>query len=149
MASIDGIPIFKPPYARVTAIDMHKGQHLWVAPLGEGPRNHPRLQSLNLPRLGDYLDGESALVTRTLLFVSVWRRDRVTGLPLVPLWAPSGDPAALRKLLYVFDKQSGALLREIEMDGYSAALPMTYSHGSQQYIVVGAARGEVTAILDS
>jgi hypothetical protein len=82
------------------------------------------------------------MVTKTLLFVSVWRRDRITGLPLVPLWAPSGDPAALRKLLYVFDKQSGALLREIEVDGYSAALPMTYSHGGQQYIVVGVGANE-------
>lgn len=142
MTSIEGIPIFKPPYARVTAIDMRTGQHVWVAPLGEGPRNHPRLQGLNLPRLGDVLDGESAMVTKTLLFVSVWRGDRITGLPLVPLWAPSGDPAALRKLLYVFDKQSGALLREIEVDGYSAALPMTYSHGGQQYIVVGVGANE-------
>ena len=142
MTSIEGIPIFKPPYARVTAIDMRTGQHVWVAPLGEGPRNHPRLQGLSLPRLGDFLDGESAMVTKTLLFVSVWRRDRITGLPLVPLWAPSGDPAALRKLLYVFDKQSGALLREIEVDGYSAALPMTYSHGGQQYIVVGVGANE-------
>src|SRR5207244_2323438 len=59
MASIDGIPIFKPPYARVTAIDMHKVQHLWVAPLGEGPRNHPPLQILNLPRPGDIRAGAS------------------------------------------------------------------------------------------
>jgi len=77
-----------------------------------------------------------------LLFVSVWRRDRVTGLPLVPLWAPAGDPAALRTLLYVCDKQSGALIREIDMDGYSAALPMTYLHGGQQYIVVGVGANE-------
>jgi quinoprotein glucose dehydrogenase len=121
---------------------MNRGEHAWVAPLGEGPRNHPRLKDLNLPPLGDFLDGESVLVTRTLLFATVWRRDRITGLPLVPLWAPSGDPAALRKLLYVFDKTSGRQIHVVEMDGYSAAAPMTYLHRGRQYIVIGVGANE-------
>ena len=141
-AAVDGIPIFKPPYARVTAIDMTRGEHAWTTPLGEGPRNHPRLKGLNLPSLGDFLDGESVLVTKTLLFATVWRRDRITGLPLTPIWAPSGDPAAQRKLLYAFDKASGALLHEFELDGHSAATPMTYSHAGRQYLVVGVGANE-------
>ncbi len=134
--AIEGIPIFKPPYARVTAIDMNRGAIAWTAALGDGPRNHPRLEGLNLPPLGDFLDGESVLVTKTLLVATVWRRDRITGLPLIPPW-DSSDRAALRKLMYVFDKTSGSLLHVFEMDGYSAATPMTYSHGGRQYIVVG------------
>jgi quinoprotein glucose dehydrogenase len=141
-AAIEGIPIFKPPYARVTAIDMNKGEHVWTTPLGEGPRNHPLLKDLNLPSLGDFLDGESVMVTKTLLFATVWRRERATGVPLVPVWAPSGDPAALRKLLYVFDKTTGAPLHVIEMDGYSAAAPMTYEYRGRQYLVIGVGANE-------
>jgi quinoprotein glucose dehydrogenase len=145
--SIEGIPIFKPPYARVTAFDMNRGDHLWTAPVGNGPRNHPLLKGLNLPPLGDYLDGESVIVTKTLLLATVWRRDRVTGLPLVPTWAPYGDPDAPRKLLYVFDKQSGRAIHVVELDGHSAATPMTYSHGGRQFIVVGVGANEESALV--
>jgi len=141
-AAVEGIPIFKPPYARLTAIDMNKGEHVWVAALGDGPRNHPLLKGLNLPPLGDFLDGESVMVTRTLVFATVWRRERLTGVPLVPLWAPAGDPAALRKLLYVFEKASGVQLHVFELDGYSAAAPMTYLHQGRQYIVIGVGANE-------
>ncbi len=146
-ASVDGIPIFKPPYARITAIDMHRGEHLWMSPLGEGPRNHPRLKDLNLPPLGDFLDGESVMVTKTLLFATVWRRDRLTGLPLVPLWAPHGDPAALKKLLYVFDKATGRQVHVFEIDGASAATPMTYMHRGRQYLVIGVGANEEAALV--
>ena len=63
-----------------------------------------------------------------LILATVWRRDRVTGLPLVPTWAPRGDPEVSRKLLYVFDKRSGGLIHVVELDGHSAATPMTYLH---------------------
>jgi hypothetical protein len=74
---------------------------LWVQPLGNGPRNHPLLKDLNLPPLGDISEGQSALVTKTLLFVTVWRRTRDGRVPLVPPWAPCGNPDAGRKILYV------------------------------------------------
>ncbi|HJS75325.1 MAG TPA: PQQ-binding-like beta-propeller repeat protein, partial [Vicinamibacteria bacterium] len=65
---IDGIPIVKPPYGRITAIDMNRGEHLWMAANGDGPRHHPLLKDLNLPPLG--VPGRGApLVTKTLLFV--------------------------------------------------------------------------------
>jgi quinoprotein glucose dehydrogenase len=134
--AIEGIPIFKPPFARVTAIDMNGGDVRWTSALGDGPRHHPRLKDLKLPPLGDFLDGESVMVTKTLLFSTVWRRDRITGLPLVTPW-DTADRASLRKLLYVFDKASGAQIHVVEMDGYSAAMPMTYLHGGRQYLVVG------------
>ena len=133
----EGLPLFKPPYARLTAIDMNKGEHLWMSPLGNGPRNHPLLADLDLAPLGDHVDGQSVLVTKTLVFASVWKRDRSSGeAPLVPMWEPWGDPDAGRKLVYVFDKQSGNLLREIELDGHTAAAPMAYFHKGRQYIVI-------------
>jgi quinoprotein glucose dehydrogenase len=147
---IDGLSIFKPPYARVTAIDMNKGTHVWMSPLGNGPRNHPLLRGLDVPPLGDFVDGESVLATKSLLFVTVWRRQRGNGFPLVTPWKPEyGDPDAARKLLYVFHKQTGKLLREIQLDGHSAAAPMTYTHGGKQYlaIAVGAnAEAEIVSL---
>ena len=83
---MDGLPIFKPPYARVTAIDMNRGEQLWMTPLGNGPRNHPLLKDLKLPPLGDPILGASPLVTRSLLFVAVtnlW----VYGQPQPTAWA--------------------------------------------------------------
>ena len=139
--NLDGLPVFKPPYSRLTAIDMNRGEHHWMAPLGNGPRNHPLLRGLELPPLGDAIQGGSVLVTKTLLFVSVTRLG-IGGAPASPAWAAWGDPDAGRKLIYVFDKQSGELLREVELDGLSAAAPMTYMHDGTQYIVVAVGAGE-------
>jgi quinoprotein glucose dehydrogenase len=50
--SIDGLPIIKGPYGRITAIDLNRGVHVWMRPNGDGPRFHPLLKDLNLPPLG-------------------------------------------------------------------------------------------------
>ena len=136
-AVVDGLSIFKPPYSRVTAIDMNTGEHAWMAPLGNGPRNHPLLRDLDLPPLGDQIYGGSVLVTKTLLFVSVLHRE-YDGRPVPPVWAEWADSDSDRKVLYVFDKQSGTLLRVLELDSLSAAPPMTYVYAGKQYIVVAA-----------
>ena len=47
-----GLPLLKPPYGRVTAIDLNTGEHLWMRAIGDGPRDHPALRHLNLPPLG-------------------------------------------------------------------------------------------------
>jgi quinoprotein glucose dehydrogenase len=62
-----GLPLMKPPYGRITAIDLNRGEHTWMVPNGEGPRDHPLLRSLNLPPLGHASRG-APLVTKTLLF---------------------------------------------------------------------------------
>jgi quinoprotein glucose dehydrogenase len=134
---IDGLSIFKGPYSRVTAIDLNKGDHRWMAALGDGPRDHPLLKGLNVPPLGDRMQGVSVLVTKTLVFVSA---------------IPAGgaqQPAAgtMRKLLYVFDKQTGERLREIEIDAFSAAAPMTYMQAGRQYIVVATGSGPTSELV--
>ena len=138
---VDDLPLFKPPYARVTAIDMNKGEHLWVTPLGNGPRHHPALQGLHLPPLGDAVLGGAPLVTKTLLVVGVTHLF-VNGLPQPPPWAKYDDPDAERKLLYVFDKATGEILRVFDLDGRSASAPMTYMYEGKQYIVVAMGGGE-------
>jgi quinoprotein glucose dehydrogenase len=137
LMSIDGLPIFKPPYSRVTAIDMNSGEHRWMAAIGNGPRRHPLLKGVDVPPLGEaFQAGVSALVTKTLLFVS--------GEPRPTEWS---DPDASRKVIFAFDKESGALLRAIELDAVSAAAPMTYLHGGKQYIVVATGSGPASELV--
>jgi quinoprotein glucose dehydrogenase len=147
LTSIDGLPLFKPPYARVTALDLNRGEHLWTAAVGNGPRNHPLLKGLDLPRLGDFVDGVSVLATKHVLLVTTWRRQRGDGRPLTPSWAPWGDPDAGRKVMYAFDKRTGALLREFDMDGFAAAAPMTYLHRGRQYLAMAVGGNEEAAIV--
>jgi quinoprotein glucose dehydrogenase len=135
--AIDGLPIFKPPYARVTALNMNAGTVTWTSPLGNGPRNHPLLKDLALPPLGDRMQNVSVLLTRTLVFVGV-----------IPQGAlPGSDADVARKLIYVFDKSSGTLLRALEMDGFSSAAPMTYLHRGQQYVVAATGSGPNSALV--
>mgnify|MGYP001422089015 CR=1 FL=1 len=146
LMTLDGLPLFKPPYFKVTAIDMKKGETLWTSPLGNGPRRHPLLEGLNVPPLGgDYQRG-SVLVTKTLLFVAMSGLHS-RGVPEPAPWAKWTDPADARNLLYVFDKLSGALIRAVELEGLSAAAPMTYTHNGRQYIVVATGGGPTSEVV--
>ena len=145
--TVEGIPLFKPPWARLTAFDMNRGEVLWISPLGNGPRNHPLLRDLDLPPLGDHIDGQSVLVTKELAFAAVWRRDRRDGTRLTPSWEPWGDPDAGRKLIYAFDKRDGELLHVVELDGFAASAPMTYLHEGKQYIAVAVGGNEDNALV--
>ena len=64
-----GLPLWKPPYTRMTAIDMNTGEHVWTIPTGNGDRirNHPMLRDLDLPPLGGDAGRSGPLVTKTLL----------------------------------------------------------------------------------
>jgi quinoprotein glucose dehydrogenase len=70
----DGLPITKPPYGTVTAIDLNKGTIAWQVAHGQGPTDHPLLKDLNLPPLGasshTYLSSGGPLITSTLLFIN-------------------------------------------------------------------------------
>jgi quinoprotein glucose dehydrogenase len=134
---IEGLSIFKPPYSRITAIDLNTGEHRWMSPIGDGPRDHPLLKGLNVPPLGERLQMINVLVTRTLVFVGV--------IPVAG--AQPADAQERRKLIYVFDKTSGTPLHAIELDAFSAAAPMTYVHGGKQYIVVAAGSGPTSELI--
>ena len=149
LMTVDGLPLFKPPYSKITAIDMNRGEHSWVSPIGNGPQRHPLLADLDLAPLGDAVamgPPGFPLVTKTLLFVSMTRLgNNAAASP--PPWAEWGDPDANRKVLYAFDKRTGALLREVELAGLSAAAPMTYMRGGVQYIVVATGGGPDSALV--
>jgi len=129
--TIDGLSIFKPPYSRITAIDLNTGEHRWMSAVGDGPRDHPLLKGLNVPPLGERLQNISVLVTKTLVFVGT--------VPVADTQTPPGVQA--RKLIYVFDKSTGARLHDIALEAFSAAAPMTYMHRGKQYIAVATGMG--------
>lgn len=121
-----GLPdLFKPPYGRITAINLNTGDHVWQAANGNGPRDHPAIKHLNLPPLGQ--QGRAApLLTRTLLFIGEGGREGVPGLP------PQGGG----KMFRAFDKRMGRVVWETELPGGTTGAPMTYMINGKQYIVV-------------
>jgi quinoprotein glucose dehydrogenase len=116
----DGLPLFKPPYSRITAIDMNTGEHLWSVPTGNGDRlrKHPRLRNLDLPPLGGAGARAGPLVTKTLL--------------IYPLNA-DGERSPR---LVAYDKSTGREVGSVDLPGEALGTPMTYSLGGRQYIAL-------------
>jgi quinoprotein glucose dehydrogenase len=120
-----GLPLFKPPYGRLVAVDLNKGEILWTVPNGDGPRDHPAIKHLNLPRLGQ--GGRvSPLVTKTLVFLGEGGSDGVVFLP----------PGGGGKMFRAYDKATGDVVWEMQLPGGTTAAPMTYMVNGRQYIVV-------------
>ena len=123
--TIDGLPILKPPYGRITAIDMSTGEHLWMAANGAGPRDHPLLKDLDLPPLG--IPGRAApLVTGTLLFIG----EGSNSIPGIKegMWG---------KKFRAYDKLTGEVVWETELSAGTTGSPITYMFEGRQYIVIG------------
>jgi len=118
-----GLPLFKPPYGRITAIDMNTGETLWMIPNGDTPeriRNHPALEGVDLPNTG-VRSQALTLVSKTLLMYSEGR--------------------GARPLLYAVDKADGTRLGTVELPAPATSIPMSYLHEGRQYIVVPIAGG--------
>jgi quinoprotein glucose dehydrogenase len=118
-----GLPLLKPPYGRITAIDLNRGEPAWMVPNGEGPRHHPALESLNLPPLGQASQA-APLVTKTLLFVSEGDQVNVRT-------PPDGGGRKLR----AYDKRDGRVLWETDLSAGTTGMLMTYTHRGKQYLV--------------
>ncbi len=116
-----GLPLFKPPYGRLVAIDLNKGEIKWTVANGDGPRDHPALKGLNLPPLG--VPGRvGPLVTKSLVFMG-------EGLPQDP-------PGSGGRKFRAFDKATGQVVWETTLDGAVTGVPMTYSWQGRQYLIV-------------
>jgi quinoprotein glucose dehydrogenase len=116
-----GLPLFKPPYSRMTAIDMNSGAHVWMKPSGSGERvrNHPLLKGLDLPALGGDSTFSGPLLTRTLLIFAL-----TTG----------GISGGAR--LVAYDKTSGQELGSVDLPGAAIGTPMTYMLDGRQYVAL-------------
>jgi len=113
-----GLPIYKPPYSSITAIDMNTGEHLWRIPNGDTPdriKNNPALAGVDLPPTGV----ESHPVTM------------VTGTLLIHAEGTAGHP-----LLHATDKRTGEKLGTVDLPALGQYGMMTFMHAGSQYIVV-------------
>jgi len=123
-----GLPLLKPPYRRITAIDLNKGEFAWQIPFGNGPIKHPALQELNLPPLGspfgDVIAEGGILVTKTLLITYIAKRDQ------------TGDTNAQGSLLWALDKATGVIVGEVDVAQRLHGAPMTFMQDGRQYIGV-------------
>ena len=135
-----GLPLVKPPWGRITAIDLNTGDHLWMKPLGSAPREvreHPDLQGLGLDFSTMGQNGRpGALVTKTLLFMG--EGGGVRG-GVASRWGAGGPT------LRAYDKGTGEVVAELVLPANPTAPPMSYLLDGRQYIAVAAATLETPA----
>jgi quinoprotein glucose dehydrogenase len=116
---IEGLPLLKPPYGRITAYDMNKGDIAWQIPNGDTPQNIKdiltRLGITNVPATGSQSQA-GLLVTKTLLV--------------------GGEGSGGHPLLHAYDKKTGENIAELAMPGTQTGIPMTYTYQNRQFIVL-------------
>ncbi len=140
-----GLPIFKPPYGRVTAIDLATGEIAWTQPIGDGPRHHPALADLDLPPLG-WPRRSFVLLTDHLLFVAQqgkWSLGPMNAQGNAVLIQNQNHEAFLRAL----DPNDGRLLAEIPLPGNASGSPMTILLDGRQLIILPIGGGQLPAEL--
>jgi quinoprotein glucose dehydrogenase len=123
--NVQNLPIVKPPYGVLAAIDLDRGELKWQVPHGETPdavRNHPALKGLNIPRTGQN-GSQGLMVTKSLVVIG----DR-------QVTSPPGRPRGA--MLRAYDKETGKEVGEVLMPAGQTGSPMTYMLDGRQYIVV-------------
>ena len=131
---LGGLPIVKPPYGVITAIDLNSGDTKFQVPHGDTPdavRNSPLLKGMNIPKAGQpgIVGG---VVTKTLF---------VVGDPMVT--APPDRPRGA--MLRAYDKQTGKEVGAVWMPAQQSGNPMTYMVDGRQYIIVAVGGGTYTS----
>ena len=127
--TVHGLPIMKPPYAVISAINLDRGDIQWQVPFGETPdniRNNPLLKGLKIGNTGQRGEN-SVLVTKTLLIIG----DALVTSGTHPRGA----------MLRAYDKATGKELGAVWMPGPQSGGPMTYMWQGKQYIVVAISGG--------
>jgi quinoprotein glucose dehydrogenase len=119
LPSVQGLRLLKPPYGRITAYNMNKGDIAWQIPNGDTPANvksNPALKGVNIPKTGSPSNA-GLLVTKTLLI--------------------AGEGSGGAAILHAYDKATGADIAQIPMPGPQVSLPMSYMLNGRQFIVLG------------
>ena len=125
-----GLPYLRPPYGRITAIDMTRAEFVWQIAHGETPdsvRNHPALKGVNVPRTGQ-AGAAGVLVTKTLV---------IAGEPQATTLPGRQRGAMLR----AYDKASGKEVGALFMPAQQSGSPMTYMVNGRQFVVVAVSGG--------
>ena len=130
--SVQGLPIVKPPYGVLSAINLDRGELMWQAPHGDTPddiRNHPALKGMNIAKTGQLgTQGVGLLITKTLV---------IMGDPQVTTTADHPRGAMLR----AYDKATGREVGAVWMQAPQSGSPMTYTVDGKQYLVVATSGG--------
>ena len=124
-ATLDGLPIWKGPAGRITAIDLNTGEHLWMTPNGDAPqqqqdaiRNHPLLQGVEGVDVNRGRGGHSTMVASpTLLFASGQTADGT--------WS-----------LFAIDKETGERVGTVDIPGSTRYGMSSWMHEGKQYIII-------------
>ena len=134
-----GLPLFKPPYGRITAINLNTGDNAWMIPHGDGPRQ--KINEVIKEVSGKDIDvgpvgagGGGPLLTKTLLFVG----QGVSGR--------GGRAVGGANVLRAFDKATGKVIAEIQLPAQPSGTPMTYLAGGKQYIALATMDGRLVAL---
>jgi quinoprotein glucose dehydrogenase len=128
--NVQGLPIVKPPYGVLSAINLDRGELMFQVPHGDTPdaiRNHPALRGLNIPKTGQQ-GSVGLMVTKTLVILG---DPQVTTTPEHPRGA----------MLRAYDKQTGNQVGAVWMPAPQSGSPMTYSVDGKQYIVIAISGG--------
>ena len=129
---VQGLPIVKPPYGILSAINLDEGKIMWQVPHGDTPnavRNHPALKGMDIPKTGQPgTQGVGLMVTKTLV---------VMGDPQIT--SPPGRPRGA--MLRAYDKKTGEQVGELLMPARQSGSPMTYMVDGKQYILVAVSGG--------
>ena len=128
--TVQGLPIMKPPYSLLSAIDLNKGAIKWQVPHGETPdavRNHPLLKGMTIPKTGQ---GASVglVITKTLVVLG---DSQFTTTESRPRGA----------MLRAYDKNTGKEVGAVFIPAPQSGSPMTYLANGKQHIVVAVSGG--------
>jgi quinoprotein glucose dehydrogenase len=129
--TIDGLPLIKPPYGTISAINLDKGKIVWQIPHGETPdliRNNSALKGVNISRTGQETWNVGTLVTKTLV---------IAGDGVVTTTAEHPRGAMLR----AYDKATGKEVGAVYMPAPESGSPMTYMFNGKQYLVIAVSGG--------
>ena len=119
----DDLPLFKPPYSHITAIDMNTGEHLWQIPVGDTPDSvlkHPKLKGIKIPDTGTGANAPMVLTASLLIYASS---------------ASDGTP-----MLFAVDKKTGERVGAVELPESAHYGMMSYVHDGKQYVLVQTGR---------
>ena len=129
---VDGLPLIKPPYGQIVALDLNEGEILWDAVHGETPdsiRNHPALVGLDIPPTGQ-AGRVGVLVTKTLVIAGDGG-------------SYSNADGEQEALLRAYDKLTGEQLGSLAMPAQQTGSPMTYAIDGVQYLAVAISGGDI------
>ncbi len=132
-----GLPLVKPPYGRITAIDLKKGDIAWQVPNGDGVRQQIIEAGAPDPGPVGSLSSTGPLLTKTLLIV---------GQGAAVSRSVGGDGSEAKPVLRAFDKATGEVVHELPMTSSPSGTPMTYMHGGKQYVVIAVSAPEAALV---